>query len=253
MKYLLIFLILFSGFLFSQKTIHVFVALCDNKYQGIVPVGAKIGNGQDPKNNLYWGCGYGVKNFFKVKSPQWKLVKTILNPKTHILERCIFKYATQNTYLVADAYDGQYIKETTMDFFSAVSGNLKDSAQLDSTKYLQIGGNSKLVCYIGHDGLMNFELDSVAYHSDKITRRAIILACISRSYFKDGLRSAGATPLLWTTGLMAPEAYTLEAAVNGWLEGKKDADIREMAAQAFSKYQKKCSIKASRNLLVTGW
>ncbi|MBS1655648.1 MAG: hypothetical protein JSU05_12430, partial [Bacteroidetes bacterium] len=40
------------------KTIHVFVALCDNKYQGIVPVPAKIGNGQDPANNLYWGCSF---------------------------------------------------------------------------------------------------------------------------------------------------------------------------------------------------
>ncbi len=26
------------------KTIHIFVALCDNKYQGIVPVPPKIGN-----------------------------------------------------------------------------------------------------------------------------------------------------------------------------------------------------------------
>ncbi len=40
----------------SIKVIHVFVALCDNKYQGIVSVPASIGNGQDPKTNLYWGC-----------------------------------------------------------------------------------------------------------------------------------------------------------------------------------------------------
>src|SRR5688572_31348119 len=46
------------------RTIHIFVALCDNKYQGIVPVPAGIGNGQDPKNNLYWGAGYGLKSFF---------------------------------------------------------------------------------------------------------------------------------------------------------------------------------------------
>lgn len=39
----------------SSKTIHIFVALCDNKYQGIVPVPAKIGNGQDPDNNFILG------------------------------------------------------------------------------------------------------------------------------------------------------------------------------------------------------
>jgi len=38
----------------SFKTIHVFVALCDNVNQGIVPVSAKLGNGQDIKGNLYW-------------------------------------------------------------------------------------------------------------------------------------------------------------------------------------------------------
>ena len=47
------------------KTIHVHVASCDNKYQGIVPVPSKIGNGQDPNNNLYWGCGYGIRTYFK--------------------------------------------------------------------------------------------------------------------------------------------------------------------------------------------
>ncbi len=36
----------------SFKTIYIYVALCDNKYQGIVPVPAKIGNGQDPNNKL---------------------------------------------------------------------------------------------------------------------------------------------------------------------------------------------------------
>jgi hypothetical protein len=58
------------------KTLHVFVALCDNKYQGIVPVPARIGNGQDPNTNLYWGCGYGIRTYFK-KSGEWKLVQTL--------------------------------------------------------------------------------------------------------------------------------------------------------------------------------
>src|SRR5262245_46059051 len=52
------------------QAIHIFVALCDNKYQGIVPVPAAIGNGQDPDNNLYWGCGFGIRTYFK-KSSEW--------------------------------------------------------------------------------------------------------------------------------------------------------------------------------------
>lgn len=49
----------------AQKTIHVFVALCDNANQGIVPVPESLGNGQDPKSNLYWGAIYGLKSYFK--------------------------------------------------------------------------------------------------------------------------------------------------------------------------------------------
>ena len=49
----------------TYKSIHIFVALCDNENQGIVKVPASIGNGQKPSTNLYWGCGYGIKTFFK--------------------------------------------------------------------------------------------------------------------------------------------------------------------------------------------
>jgi len=34
------------------KVVHVFVALADKKNQGIVPVPARSGDGQDPPNNL---------------------------------------------------------------------------------------------------------------------------------------------------------------------------------------------------------
>ena len=53
------------------KVIHVYVALCDNESQGIAPVPAKIGDGDDPANNLYWGCSEGARPYFS-KSKLWK-------------------------------------------------------------------------------------------------------------------------------------------------------------------------------------
>ena len=47
----------------SIKVAHVYVALCDNTYQGIVPVPKNLGDGQAPATNLYWGARYGVKTF----------------------------------------------------------------------------------------------------------------------------------------------------------------------------------------------
>src|SRR5215510_9764823 len=65
--------------------VHVFVALADNRTQGIVPVPAGLGNGKDPANNLYWGAAFGVKTFFK-KSSAWKTVSCATGPSPAILE-----------------------------------------------------------------------------------------------------------------------------------------------------------------------
>ena len=52
----------------GYRKVHVYVALCDNKNQGIVPVPKAIGNGQNAEGNLYWGCSLGIRTFFKNSS-----------------------------------------------------------------------------------------------------------------------------------------------------------------------------------------
>lgn len=231
-------------------TIHVFVALCDNKYQGIVPVPAKIGNGQDAATNLYWGAAFGVKTFFN-KSSEWKLVESKKNPGENILESLLFKHKTKNIYLLADAYDGQYIKQTTIDFLLACSG--KGITTINNNgKEIPFGGMSDILAYVGHDGLMDFSLPNEFEEQNDEDRKAIILACISKKYFSSHLKSTGAEPLLWSTGLMAPEAYVLHDALNKWIDTKDAAQTRIAAAAAYSKYQR-CSMTAAKNLLVTGW
>jgi len=233
----------------SIKTIHVFVALCDNKYQGIVPVPAAVGNGQDPDNNLYWGCAAGVRSYFR-KSANWAFVKKEkLNGQR--LERVIFKHKKQNYYLVADAYDGQFIKQCTIDFLESAAGIRKDTIQING-HILGISGNSKLLSYIGHDGLMDFNLTQSFPKSDNNKRELIILACISKRYFASHVKETGAHPLVWSTGLMSPEAYTLHDALESYIGKQSDEAVRSSAAKAYARYQK-CGEKAARNLLVTGY
>jgi len=232
------------------KTIHVFVALCDNKYQGIVPVPAKIGNGQNAATNLYWGAAFGVKTFFS-KSSEWKLVEIKKNPAANILERILFKHKTKNIYMLADAYDGQYIKQTTIDFLLACSGK-GITTVANNGKEIPFGGAADIIVYAGHDGLMDFSLTNEFEKLNEENRKAIILACISKKYFSSHLKSTGAEPLLWSTGLMAPEAYILHDALNKWIDSGDPLQTRNAAAAAYSKYQR-CSLKAAKNLLVTGW
>ena len=78
------------------------------------------------------------------------------------------------------------------------------------------------------------------------------LACASQQYFGATLKPTGAEPLLWTTNLMAPEAYTLKAALDGWIAGETNEQIRKRAAAAYAQYQK-ISEKAALKLFATGW
>lgn len=232
------------------KVIHVLVALCDNENQGIVPVPAHLGDGADPNKNLYWGAAYGVKTFFS-KSANWEKLATFENPKENVLQRLVFKYKNKDVYLVADAYDGSRIKETIDDFFGAVSG-IKLENVITDNKNLQILGSANLVAFVGHNGLMDFDLKKEQIKSDEETRDAVILACASRQYFSAPLKKTGANPVLWTSNLMAPEAYILHDALEGWISGETNEQIQTRAAKAYAKYQR-ISLKSAQNLLVTGW
>lgn len=236
------------------RSVHVFVALADNEHQGIVPVPARLGNGLDPEHNLYWGAAAGVKTFF-ARSADWVLVRCEPKPKPEVLERCILKHRKMEVYLVADAYRGDEIRQAILDFFDAAAGASPETITLPPASHvvtLAARGGSNLVAYVGHDGLMDFQLPFLPRKKNENHRDAIILACASKQYFAEALRMTGAYPLLWTTNLMAPEAYTLKSALDGWAAGDTNQQIRERAAAAYDKYQK-CGLRGARRLFATGW
>jgi len=234
----------------SVPVIHVFVALADNVNQGIVPVSASLGNGDNAKTNLYWGAAFGVRTFFS-KNKDWELISVTPNPGASILERCIFKHRLSSSLLIADAYRGKEISQTIWDFLEAAAGKPGEKLKAGDLEF-HSGGSANLVAYVGHNGLMDFQLHADPKPRDDRQRRAIILACASKQYFSPALAQSGATPLLWTTNLMAPEAYVLSAAIDGWMKKESDEQIRLRAADAYHKYQH-CGVKAARALFATGF
>jgi hypothetical protein len=238
----------------KPRTVHVFVALADNQHQGIIPVRAALGNGEDADRNLYWGAAFGVRAFFK-KSPEWKEISRVQKPKTYLLERSIFEHRASGTILVADAYEGSEIKQALTDFFRSAAGmnpEVISFRSISGGEAISLSPSADLVVYVGHDGLMDFSLQMEFPESAGANRSAIILACASKSYFRDLLRKTGAQPLLWTTGLMAPEAYTLKAALKGWILRESNEQIRQRAAGAYAQYQK-CSLAAALRLFSDSW
>ena len=236
------------------RTVHVFVALADNAHQGIVPVPAPLGNGEDAAKNLYWGAAFGVRTYFR-KTGEWKELSHQTNLSASILERSILYSAAGNTYLIADAYRGKEIKQAITDFFQSSTGSQQKTPIAlmgPNGKPIQLNPSPELSVYVGHDGLMDFSIEQSFRGDLNSNREAVILACAGKAFFGPNLRPTGAHPLIWTTGLMAPEAYTLKAALDGWMAGESGEQIRQRAAKIYAQYQKISLISAQR-LFSSGW
>jgi len=232
------------------RTVHVYVALCDNVHQGIAPVSARLGNGQAPNQNLYWGAAYGLRTYL-TRQGAWEVVNVWPEDSLPIRERVLFRHTSGQMYLLAEAYDGAAIEACTQAFLQACSGQNPYAMPLED-QALTFGGGSDLLVYLGHNGLMDFNLDLSLSPQDSARRQAIILSCYSQMYFRDWLQQSGAEPLLWTTGLMAPEAYVLAGALEGWQEGLAPVEIRRLAAEQYHRYQG-CGMRAAWNLFRHGW
>lgn len=236
--------------------VHVVVALCDNENQGIVPVSATLGNGQDPANNLYWGALYGVRSFLS-RVAGWGRIDAQSLPDPRVLDRVILYAQVQRhsvpapVYVVADAWDGACIRDAVAAYTQMTAGHRLEQIEIQHGLHkltLHAGGAAHLLVYVGHNGLMDFSLDSTAVASPgAAARSAAVLACASKFYFLENLEAVAAHPLLLTTGLMAPEAYTLDALIRHWVGDGETQAVIEAAATAYNRYQR-CGLRAARRL-----
>lgn len=237
--------------------IQVSVALADNKYQWIVPVPVAIGNGQDARTNLYWGARYGVKTYM-MKDGAWNLEASLKPKDQRILERLVLRKEFRRNgypvtvYLVADAWDGRYIVDTIKQFMRYSAGHDGLVVKLNG-KTIEAGANAHLIAYIGHNALMDYAgakdllISTPKPASINPDNDSIVLACKSQAYFSSRLEKVSANPLLVTTGLMAPEAYSLDAAITQWTNGGNDTLVRKAAAKSYHQYQK-TGIRAAERL-----
>lgn len=201
-----------------MKRIRVFVALCDNKTQGIVPVPARIGNGDDPANNLYWGCDDGLGSYFPRRA-HWRVTKSEKNVATHLLRRLTLTHRDGGIALEADAYRGSQMVRCLQDFERAAAS-----------------GKYDLVAFIGHNGLMDAPLAPPARVVGNRTEVAV-LCCLSARYFGARLRALGCRPVLMTSQLMYPGSFLLDATIEQWRRGGSTKEIRLAAARAYARNQ----------------
>jgi len=233
------------------NVIHTFVALCDNKSQGIAPVPAKIGNGNDPANNLYWGCSDGSRAYFS-KSKKWqRLSVTKVAEQTEILERMIFQHKQTRTLLVIDAWRGSSIKTCMKQFGESLSGQRYESIAVEDSKgkhLVNISGGADLLAFIGHNGLMEFSLPPLSANPQrKQVVSTVVLCCQSKRFFTKHIEPSGAEAILMTASNMYPGAFILHDVIEGWLKKENPSQLRLRAAKAYAKNQK-ISTKSALNV-----
>lgn len=221
-------LLMFQVVAAAPKNVMLFVALCDNASQGIASVPAKIGNGDNPETNLYWGCTDGFAGCFG-SAKSWKLVKKEAPADARILRRLTYLNESSGVEITAEAWRGSEIKACLTAFEAAL-----------------VSGKHDLCAYIGHNVLMDGE---VSPNSAKATKPvdAIVLCCMSENYFKERLAKIGARPVLLTTQLMFPGSFILRDALPIWAKGDSNDEIRTSAASAYARNQK-ISVKAAKGV-----
>ncbi|MGZ8237043.1 MAG: hypothetical protein ACXWTY_04120 [Methylobacter sp.] len=215
--------------------IYAIVSLVDNASQGIEPVPEKIGNGDDPRSNLYWGALYGVKTFLS-KADGWRKLGCEADISYTILERCQFAWKDKLT-VTADAYRGSRIDQAMLDFMQQAATPPDPATR-------------EMVVFIGHDGLMDQQNRPIIKRFPKHAghdKQAVVLACMSDDFFAEHLLAAGSKPVVTTFSFMAPEAYVLEAVARGFANGASEAELRSSAGTAYAKYQR-ISAKAGKSV-----
>ncbi len=207
----------------APKKVAVFVALCDNASQGIIPVPAKIGDGNKPAENLYWGCDDGLATCFR-KSKAWKFQRKEVPEDKRIFERLIFLHESGDVEVTAEAWKGSEIKACLTAFEAAL-----------------ISGNHDLCAYVGHNVLMDAAMiGAVDPPAGKAVKAcdAMVLCCMSEFYFKERVVGLGVKPVLLTTQLMYPGSFILRDALPLWAKGRGTGDLRTAAAAAYARNQK---------------
>lgn len=223
------------------KVIHTFVALCDNDSQGIAPVPRKIGNGDDPANNLYWGCSDGSRSIFSA-SKNWKRLSSgKVEGTPQILERLVFQHQGNQAILVIDAWRGAAIQPCVRTFCQSLAGQHYESIELKGQAgpaTLAIGGGADFIAFIGHNGFMDFQMPKYpANPQRKQPVEAAVFCCRSKEFFSGHLAAAGVQPAVLTASNMYPGAFLLRDVLEGWFAKEDRAALRLRAAKAYAANQ----------------
>lgn len=243
--------------------VHAHVPLCSNE---IIWCGnERLGNGDDPRSNLYWATSGGFGGWFGRRGSGWKLVHRGPGDDHDVLEVMVWKKREVpgrawrergvtrpfDVYVVAWAWRGTAMPRAIDAYVADLYGSNPRTLKLDGGVELQAGGAAHVVAFVGHNGWM----DIPPYDWGTAATRAaagppkgtIAIACMTAPYLAPHVSAEMRVPLLMTTDLMFAGAHGFEGAVSAFASGQSFNRIRAAAAENHAVGQEK-SVQAVRGL-----
>ncbi len=230
----------------------VYVALCDNESQGIIPVkNPSICDGDVPERNLYWSTSGGLKGW--ARKHGWKRVYRERS-NASILDASVWRKRARPggelkargvkkpfyIYLVGLAYRGVEIDLAMRDYLHAVNHDQHKTISLDDNTTLIFGGKSHIVGYLGHDYFLDVDADEhtalMGENEGKsvLAKGTFALACEGNEFIRPAISRQNVYIFILNKQLAYPGAWTIGGIVEGVAWGESGRQIHKRAARAFA-------------------
>jgi hypothetical protein len=209
-------------------------------------------DGTNPKSNVYWGAGYGLKTYFK-RYDNWKVIYQKDSISEFVAERVVFAKTFVNkaqVYLIADAYFGYGMEFCLNDYFSAIWEENTDSVNI-LDKAIPANGNADLIVFNGHNGLLDYEI-VLKNRKCVIQKETAIICCGSYCNFIDKIKLYHTFPLIRTLDAITAEACILTSIIEPWEMLKSDEEIRQNVMRKYISIHH-CSNEDADRIFVTGF
>jgi hypothetical protein len=230
----------------------VYVALCDNDSQGIVPTkNRSICNGRRPEANMYWATCGGLKGY--LKQDGWKRVATVEQPREGVAFEVVWRKRFKargelrqrgfkgsfDVFLVGVVFWGDHINEANLEYLRAVNRDAPRIIHIDGHGDLKCGGASHLVGYIGHDYFFDvgdpIELIGPTRGDSELHKGSFALACAGHRLIRPAITRDNSHILLLNRHLAFPGAWTVGGLIRGIAAGQDGRGIHREAARAFAR------------------
>jgi hypothetical protein len=234
----------------APLVVQVHVPLCDNR---VIPCGnRRLGDGDHPDGNLYWGTDGGFLGWFGRRGSGWSRVALADATRADdVLDLRVWHRRVAaagawrargetdpiDVYVVAFAWRGTAIDAGLAAYLDDLYGDAARTIRLADGTELAAGGAAAIVGWVGHNRLMDIEpIDwaARAAHGSSTPRGVIAEACQTAPYMADGVSSAARVPLLMTNDFLFAGAHAFEGVVTSFARGADLAMIRRTAAQQYA-------------------